>query len=94
MGEGFCAAGFRTSCEDRGIPDDRIQMIIKAAAAIVPFDHTTLQPWPAAPKMLAGEGRMDHGAIMDYLATVKKWLDQQNTAAGDGPEREPNADSC
>jgi peptidyl-dipeptidase A len=43
------------------------------------------RPWPEALKMLTGENKMDAGAMMDYFAPLKKWLDQQNAAAGVKP---------
>ena len=43
------------------------------------------QPWPVALKTLTGEDRMDAGAMMEYFAPLKKWLDAQNAAAGVKP---------
>lgn len=40
------------------------------------------RPWPEALKALTGEDRMDAGAMMEYFAPLKKWLDEQNAAAG------------
>lgn len=39
------------------------------------------QPWPVALKTLTGEDRMDGGAMMEYFAPLKKWLDEQNAIA-------------
>ena len=36
------------------------------------------KPWPEALKALTGEDRMDAGAMMEYFAPLKKWLDEQN----------------
>ena len=36
------------------------------------------RPWPEALQVLTGEDRMDATAILDYFATLKKWLDEQN----------------
>jgi peptidyl-dipeptidase A len=36
------------------------------------------RPWPEALKALSGETRMDAGAMMEYFAPLKKWLDEQN----------------
>ncbi|MCC6585197.1 MAG: M2 family metallopeptidase [Bryobacterales bacterium] len=36
------------------------------------------KPWPEALKAMTGEDRMDAGAMMDYFAPLKKWLDEQN----------------
>lgn len=43
------------------------------------------RPWPEALKVLTGEDRMDAGAMMEYFAPLKKWLDEQNAAAGIKP---------
>jgi len=40
------------------------------------------KPWPEALKTLTGEEHMDAGAMMEYFAPLKKWLDEQNVAAG------------
>jgi peptidyl-dipeptidase A len=40
------------------------------------------KPWPEALKALTGETKMDAGAILEYFAPLKKWLDEQNAAAG------------
>jgi peptidyl-dipeptidase A len=36
------------------------------------------RPWPDALEALTGQRRMDAGAMLDYYAPLKKWLDQQN----------------
>jgi peptidyl-dipeptidase A len=36
------------------------------------------RPWPEALEALTGERQMDATAILDYLAPLKKWLDEQN----------------
>ncbi|HET8547818.1 MAG TPA: M2 family metallopeptidase [Bryobacteraceae bacterium] len=36
------------------------------------------RPWPEALKALTGETRMDAGAIIEYFAPLRKWLDEQN----------------
>jgi len=43
------------------------------------------KPWPEALKTLTGEDRMDANAMMEYFAPLKKWLDEQNAAAGAKP---------
>jgi peptidyl-dipeptidase A len=43
------------------------------------------RPWPEALKALTGETRMDAQAMLDYFAPLKKWLDEQNAAAGVKP---------
>jgi peptidyl-dipeptidase A len=36
------------------------------------------RPWPDALEALTGERRMDAGAMLDYFAPLKAWLDEQN----------------
>jgi peptidyl-dipeptidase A len=36
------------------------------------------RPWPAALETLTGEKQMDAGAILEYFAPLKTWLDEQN----------------
>ena len=36
------------------------------------------KPWPDALYALTGERQMDAGAMMEYFAPLKQWLDQQN----------------
>jgi len=36
------------------------------------------RPWPEELYALTGERQMDAGAILDYFAPLKKWLDEQN----------------
>src|SRR6185369_12456803 len=43
------------------------------------------RPWPEALKVLTGEERMDGGAMMEYFAPLKKWLDEQNAASNTKP---------
>jgi len=40
------------------------------------------RPWPEALEALTGEKQMDATAILEYFAPLKKWLDEQNAAAG------------
>ena len=40
------------------------------------------KPWPEALKTLTGQDHMDASAILEYFAPLKKWLDEQNAAAG------------
>jgi peptidyl-dipeptidase A len=37
------------------------------------------KPWPDALEALTGQRQMDAGAMAEYFAPLKKWLDQQNT---------------
>lgn len=43
------------------------------------------KPWPEALKTLTGDEDIDAGAMMEYFAPLKKWLDEQNAAAGVKP---------
>ena len=36
------------------------------------------KPWPDALYALTGERQMDAGALMEYFAPLKQWLDEQN----------------
>jgi len=36
------------------------------------------RPWQDAMQALTGQREMDAGAILDYFAPLKKWLDEQN----------------
>lgn len=36
------------------------------------------RPWPEALKAMTGETRMDAGAMLEYFAPLKTWLDEQN----------------
>jgi peptidyl-dipeptidase A len=36
------------------------------------------RPWPEALEALTGEKQIDAGAILDYFAPLKQWLDEQN----------------
>lgn len=36
------------------------------------------KPWPDALEALTGERQMDGGAILEYFAPLKQWLDEQN----------------
>ncbi|HUO87042.1 MAG TPA: M2 family metallopeptidase [Thermoanaerobaculia bacterium] len=36
------------------------------------------RPWPDALEVVAGTRRMDAGALIDYFAPLKSWLDEQN----------------
>ncbi len=44
------------------------------------------KPWPDALQQLAGTRRMDAGALVDYFAPLKVWLDQQNRGKTPGWE--------
>jgi peptidyl-dipeptidase A len=36
------------------------------------------RPWPEALKLLTGEDHIDPGAMIEYFAPLKRWLDEQN----------------
>jgi peptidyl-dipeptidase A len=36
------------------------------------------RPWPDAMEVLTGQRQADAGAILEYFAPLKKWLDEQN----------------
>ncbi|WP_338766352.1 M2 family metallopeptidase [Massilia sp. METH4] len=38
----------------------------------------TSNPWPEALKAISGEDRIDAGALLEYFAPLKAWLDEQN----------------
>ena len=50
------------------------------------------KPWPEALKALTGEETIDASALMEYFAPLKKWLDEQNAAAGSIPGWQTQAD--
>jgi len=39
------------------------------------------RPWPEALEQLTGERRVDAGAMLEYFAPLKAWLDRQNAGA-------------
>jgi peptidyl-dipeptidase A len=43
------------------------------------------KPWQQALTAMSGEDRMDAGAMMEYFAPLKKWLEEQNAAANAKP---------
>ena len=36
------------------------------------------KPWQEALKAISGEDKMDGGAMLEYFAPLKVWLDEQN----------------
>jgi peptidyl-dipeptidase A len=42
------------------------------------------RPWPDALETMTGQRQMDAGAIADYFAPLKAWLDQQNSGRAAG----------
>jgi peptidyl-dipeptidase A len=43
------------------------------------------KPWPEALKVMTGGTDIDAKALLEYFAPLKKWLDEQNAAAGAKP---------
>jgi peptidyl-dipeptidase A len=43
------------------------------------------KPWPEALKAVTGETTIDAKALLEYFAPLRKWLDEQNAAAGVKP---------
>jgi peptidyl-dipeptidase A len=43
------------------------------------------KPWPEALQAMTGEDKIDASALLEYFAPLKKWLDDQNAAAGAVP---------
>ena len=43
------------------------------------------KPWPEALKALTGESTIDAQALLEYFSPLRKWLDEQNAAAGAKP---------
>jgi peptidyl-dipeptidase A len=39
------------------------------------------KPWPEALKAISGEERIDGGALLDYFAPLKTWLDPERCFA-------------
>jgi peptidyl-dipeptidase A len=50
------------------------------------------RPWPEALKATTGEDKIDAAEILDYFVSLKRWLDEQNAAAGIKPGWERPAD--
>ena len=42
------------------------------------------RPWPEALEVIAGTREMDAGAILDYFAPLRVWLDEQNAGRACG----------
>ena len=42
------------------------------------------RPWPEALEAVTGQRQMDAGAMADYFAPLKKWLDEQNASKPSG----------
>ena len=47
----------------------------------------TSKPWPEELKVLTGQDKMDAGAMLEYFAPLKKWLDEQNKGQQEGWQR-------
>ena len=44
----------------------------------------TSKPWPDELKVLTGQDKMDAGAMLEYFAPLKTWLDEQNKGQHEG----------
>ncbi len=42
------------------------------------------EPWPDALEALTGDRKIDAGALLEYFAPLKKWLDEQNQGQPEG----------
>jgi peptidyl-dipeptidase A len=48
------------------------------------LDMGQSKPWPDALEALTGERQTDAGALLEYFAPLKKWLDEQNKGMKEG----------
>jgi peptidyl-dipeptidase A len=81
---------FRAMCREAGYtgPLHRCSFYGNKAAAAkfnAMLEMCQSRPWPEALQILTGKSEMDAGAILEYFAPLKKWLDEQNAAAGAKP---------
>jgi peptidyl-dipeptidase A len=81
---------FRAMCREAGCtgPLHRCSFYGNKAAAAkfnAVLEMGQSRPWPEALKILTGKSEMDASAILEYFAPLKKWLDEQNAAAGAKP---------
>jgi len=42
------------------------------------------KPWPDELEALTGERQIDAGALLEYFAPLKQWLDEQNRGQKQG----------
>lgn len=75
----------RALCREAGYtgPLNRCSVYDNAKAGAKLQQMLTLgasKPWPEALKAISGEDKIDGGALLEYFAPLKTWLDQQNAA--------------
>jgi peptidyl-dipeptidase A len=68
---GYTGPLHRCSVYDNAKAGAKLQQMLSMGAS---------KPWPEALKAISGEDKIDGGALLDYFAPLKTWLDQQNAA--------------
>jgi len=61
------------------IPRGRAELEAAGARLAAMLEAGQSQPWQETLYTMTGERRMDAGAILEYFAPLKAWLDRQNT---------------
>ncbi|KAK6617495.1 hypothetical protein RUM44_005083 [Polyplax serrata] len=52
------------------------------------------KPWPDAMEVLTGQRKMDASALLDYFATLKTWLENENARTGEHIGWETTKEAC
>jgi peptidyl-dipeptidase A len=68
---GYTGPLHRCSVYDNAKAGAKLQQMLAMGAS---------KPWPEALKAISGEDKIDGGALLDYFAPLKTWLDKQNAA--------------
>ncbi|OEZ58560.1 M2 family metallopeptidase [Duganella sp. HH105] len=68
---GYTGPLHRCSVYDNAKAGAKLQQMLAMGAS---------KPWPEALKAISGEDKIDGGALLDYFAPLKSWLDTQNAA--------------
>ncbi len=68
---GYTGPLHRCSVYDNAKAGAKLQQMLAMGAS---------KPWPEALKAISGEDKIDGGALHDYFAPLKSWLDTQNAA--------------
>jgi len=68
---GYTGPLHRCSVYDNAKAGAKLQQMLAMGAS---------KPWPEALKAISGEDKIDGGALLDYFAPLKTWLDTQNAA--------------
>jgi peptidyl-dipeptidase A len=68
---GYTGPLHRCSVYDNAKAGAKLQQMLAMGAS---------KPWPEALKAISGEDKIDGGALLDYFAPLKTWLDAQNAA--------------